>query len=103
MNGSSLSAIIARLSHRRGGAIPIEEKTEMMKYKLFGTSGLRVAELSLGALTFGTESGWGEDEAEFENRAYAAPLDPGGRSRARAIRGSGRLPLSVNALPVAAQ
>ena len=36
----------------------------MMKYKLFGTSGLRVAELSLGALTFGTEMGWGEDKAE---------------------------------------
>jgi hypothetical protein len=55
--------------YRRGGAIPIEEKTEMMKYELFGTSGLRITELSLGALTFGTESGWGEDEAEFENRA----------------------------------
>lgn len=32
-----------------------------MRYKLFGDSGLRVSELALGAMGFGTESGWGAD------------------------------------------
>jgi len=32
-----------------------------MKYKLLGNSGLRVSELSLGTMTFGTEWGWGCD------------------------------------------
>jgi aryl-alcohol dehydrogenase-like predicted oxidoreductase len=31
----------------------------MMKYYLLGKSGLRVAELALGAMSFGTEWGWG--------------------------------------------
>lgn len=33
-----------------------------MKYKLFGKSGLRVSELCLGTMTFGTEWGWGADK-----------------------------------------
>ena len=32
-----------------------------MKYKLFGNSGLRVSEICLGTMTFGTEWGWGSD------------------------------------------
>ncbi|MFN8357328.1 MAG: aldo/keto reductase [Spirosomataceae bacterium] len=32
-----------------------------MNYKLLGKSGLRVTELSLGTMTFGTEWGWGAD------------------------------------------
>jgi len=48
-----------------------------MNYKLFGTSGLRVAELALGALTFGTESGWGEDKAE-SRRVFDAYVRAGG-------------------------
>ncbi len=32
-----------------------------MRYKLFGKSGLRVSELCLGTMTFGTEWGWGAD------------------------------------------
>lgn len=32
-----------------------------MKYKLFGNTGLRVSELALGTMTFGTEWGWGCD------------------------------------------
>jgi aryl-alcohol dehydrogenase-like predicted oxidoreductase len=32
-----------------------------MKYKLLGRSGLRVSEVSLGTMTFGTEWGWGAD------------------------------------------
>jgi Predicted oxidoreductases (related to aryl-alcohol dehydrogenases) len=35
-----------------------------MRYKFLGKSGLRVSELCLGTMTFGTEWGWGADEAE---------------------------------------
>jgi aryl-alcohol dehydrogenase-like predicted oxidoreductase len=34
----------------------------MMKYKLLGRSGLRVSELCLGTMGFGTENGWGADK-----------------------------------------
>ena len=33
-----------------------------MRYRLFGRSGLRVSELGLGTMTFGTDWGWGADE-----------------------------------------
>ena len=33
-----------------------------MQYRLLGSSGLRVSELCLGAMTFGTEWGWGGDK-----------------------------------------
>ena len=37
-----------------------------MKYKLLGRSGLKVSELCLGTMGFGTEAGWGADrEASF--------------------------------------
>ena len=32
-----------------------------MKYYLLGKSGLRVSEVALGAMSFGTEWGWGAD------------------------------------------
>lgn len=35
-----------------------------MKYKIFGRSGLRVSEMALGTMTFGTEWGWGADKDE---------------------------------------
>src|SRR5262245_7104094 len=35
-----------------------------MRYRLLGPSGLRVSELALGTMTFGTDWGWGADEAE---------------------------------------
>ena len=35
-----------------------------MKYRLFGNSGLRVSEICLGTMTFGTEWGWGADKEE---------------------------------------
>jgi len=39
----------------------------MMKYVLLGKSGLRVSEISLGCMTFGTEWGYGNDrEGSFE-------------------------------------
>ena len=34
-----------------------------MKYKLLGRSGLKVSELCLGTMGFGTENGWGVDKA----------------------------------------
>jgi aryl-alcohol dehydrogenase-like predicted oxidoreductase len=35
----------------------------LMKYKLLGRSGLKVSELCLGTMGFGTEAGWGADAA----------------------------------------
>jgi aryl-alcohol dehydrogenase-like predicted oxidoreductase len=35
-----------------------------MNYKLFGKSGLRVSEIALGTMTFGTDWGWGADKEE---------------------------------------
>ena len=45
----------------------------MMNYRLLGRSGLRVSELCLGTMTFGTEWGWGADKEESKNifDAYA--------------------------------
>jgi aryl-alcohol dehydrogenase-like predicted oxidoreductase len=45
-----------------------------MRYRLFGRSGLRVSELALGTMTFGTDWGWGADEAECARivEAFAA-------------------------------
>ncbi len=37
-------------------------KTFYMKYKLLGRSGLKVSELCLGTMGFGTEGGWGADK-----------------------------------------
>ena len=44
-----------------------------MKYRLLGNSGLRVSEISLGTMTFGTEWGWGGDKEESKKMfdAYA--------------------------------
>lgn len=48
-----------------------------MNYRLLGRSGLRVAEISLGTMTFGEEWGWGtaKDEAR---KIYDAYRDAGG-------------------------
>lgn len=35
-----------------------------MRYRLLGRSGLRVSELALGTMTFGTDWGWGAEESE---------------------------------------
>ncbi len=47
-----------------------------MKYRLLGNSGLRVSELALGAMTFGTED-WGADQAE-SRRVYDGFREAGG-------------------------
>lgn len=48
-----------------------------MKFKLFGKSGLRVSEICLGTMTFGTEWGWG---ADYENskKVFDAYANAGG-------------------------
>lgn len=46
-------------------------------YRLLGRSGLRVSPFALGAMTFGTDWGWGADEAEAR-RIFDAYVDRGG-------------------------
>lgn len=48
-----------------------------MRYRLLGASGLRVSELALGAMTFGTETGFGVDKEE-SRRVYDAFRAEGG-------------------------
>ncbi len=48
-----------------------------MRYKLLGRTGLRVSELCLGAMTFGTEWGWGSSKEE-SHRVFKAFADAGG-------------------------
>lgn len=48
-----------------------------MRYKLFGKSGLRVSELCLGTMTFGTEWGWGADR-EVSKQIFDAYANAGG-------------------------
>jgi aryl-alcohol dehydrogenase-like predicted oxidoreductase len=47
------------------------------RYRLLGRSGLRVSPLSLGAMTFGTDWGWGTEEVEAR-RIFDAYVDRGG-------------------------
>jgi aryl-alcohol dehydrogenase-like predicted oxidoreductase len=51
--------------------------TSLTDYRLLGRSGLRVSPLSLGAMTFGADWGWGADEAE-SRRLFDAYLERGG-------------------------
>ena len=48
-----------------------------MNYRIFGNSGLRVSELCLGTMTFGTEWGWGAEKAESQ-QIFDAYADAGG-------------------------
>lgn len=48
-----------------------------MRYKLLGHTGLRVSEVSLGAMTFGQDWGWGSSEEE-SRRIFDAFLEAGG-------------------------
>jgi len=48
-----------------------------MNYRLLGRSGLRVAELSLGTMTFGEEWGWGSSKDEAR-KIYEAYREAGG-------------------------
>ena len=48
-----------------------------MDYRLFGRSGLRVSELALGTMTFGTDWGWGADRDECA-KLFEAYAEAGG-------------------------
>ena len=48
-----------------------------MQYRLLGKSGLRVSELALGAMTFGTETGFGVEKDE-SRKVYDAFREAGG-------------------------
>jgi hypothetical protein len=48
-----------------------------MNYKLFGKSGLRVSELSLGTMGFGTEWKWGADK-ELSQKIFDTYAQAGG-------------------------
>jgi len=49
----------------------------MMRFKLLGKSGLRVSELALGTMTFGTDWGWGADKATSQ-AIFNAYVEAGG-------------------------
>src|ERR1700722_2525303 len=48
-----------------------------MRYKLLGRSGLKVSELCLGTMTFGTEFGWGSSKKESQ-RVFNLFIEKGG-------------------------
>jgi aryl-alcohol dehydrogenase-like predicted oxidoreductase len=48
-----------------------------MRYKLLGRSGLRVTEMAMGTMTFGTDWGWGADREE-SRRIFDAYVRAGG-------------------------
>ncbi len=48
-----------------------------MRLKLLGRSGLRVSEMALGTMTFGTDWGWGSDKEESK-RVFDAYVEAGG-------------------------
>ncbi|WP_422083772.1 aldo/keto reductase [Ulvibacterium sp.] len=48
-----------------------------MNYRLLGNTGLRVSEIALGTMTFGTEAGWGADKATSQ-QMYDAFIKAGG-------------------------
>lgn len=48
-----------------------------MRYKLLGTTGLRVSEVALGTMTFGDDWGWGADREE-SRRMWDAFAEAGG-------------------------
>jgi aryl-alcohol dehydrogenase-like predicted oxidoreductase len=48
-----------------------------MNYRIFGKSGLRVSEMALGTMTFGTEWGWGADKEESK-KIFDAYTNAGG-------------------------
>lgn len=51
--------------------------SSLTHYRLLGRSGLRVSPLALGTMTFGTDWGWGSDEADAR-RIFDAYVDRGG-------------------------
>jgi aryl-alcohol dehydrogenase-like predicted oxidoreductase len=62
---------------RRAEIIEDHKKELTMKYRLLGNSGLRVAELCLGTMTFGEDWGWGSGKDEAR-KIYDAYREAGG-------------------------
>jgi aryl-alcohol dehydrogenase-like predicted oxidoreductase len=52
-------------------------EVKSMNYRLFGNSGLRVSEISLGTMTFGEDWGWGSPKDE-SRKIYDAYREAGG-------------------------
>src|SRR3984957_4413515 len=52
-------------------------RSAIVKYRLLGKSGLRVAEAALGTMTFGDEWGWGSPKAEAQ-KVYETYREAGG-------------------------
>ena len=50
-----------------------------MRYKLLGGTGLRVAELALGTMTFGPDWGWGADK-DVARAMFDAFAEAGGNA-----------------------
>ncbi|MGH8880312.1 MAG: aldo/keto reductase, partial [Stackebrandtia sp.] len=57
----------------RGTDIP----NTLADYRLLGSSGLRVSPLALGAMTFGSDWGWGSDKDD-SRRIFDTYLERGG-------------------------
>lgn len=55
----------------------LKPRENTMRYKLLGNSGLRVSELCLGGMTFGTDWGWGADK-DTSRQIYEAFREAGG-------------------------
>src|ERR1700681_4380777 len=75
-----MGASTADCTWQRAESIPEllnPERNTIMKYRLFGNSGLRVSEASLGTMTFGDERGWGPPKAEAQ-KIYETYLAAGG-------------------------
>ena len=56
------------ISRAVGRFNPAGKMTDLNDYRLLGKSGLRVSPLSLGAMTFGEDWGWGADKDESKNQ-----------------------------------
>ena len=62
---------------RRKEARIRERNEKLMRYKLFGHSGLRVSELCLGTMTFGEEWGYGASK-EVSRQLFDTFVQAGG-------------------------
>ncbi len=51
---------------RRAHTVSVSSGRTSMRYKLLGRTGLRVSELALGTMTFGSDWGWGADKDESQ-------------------------------------
>jgi len=65
------------LAPMSGNGARARKAVSLDTYRLLGRSGLRVSPLALGTMTFGSDWGWGADDAECE-RMLDVYLDRGG-------------------------